>query len=86
MSNIEIILALTAGVSLYAFLKIYKDYKKLENASKVKIHKCIYNENPKCYEEPCGYCNVRKECDFCCGGNCDKCPGHRVEYIEKGAK
>lgn len=81
MSKIEIILTITAIVSLFTTIKTKYKYKIPINEPKVKVHKCIYNENPKCYECACGYCEGKKECDFCCGSDCDKCPGHRVEVM-----
>lgn len=43
------------------------------------IHICNYNDSPKCYEKCCNYCEIKSECDCCCGGECSKCGG----YINK---
>lgn len=84
MNKVEIILLITAMVSLITAMVIHKENEVLKNANKIKVHTCKYNDNPKCYEKACGYCSSKKECNICCGGNCNKCPSHNVEYIEKG--
>jgi|GEM_PF-6030573 len=84
MNKVEIILFMTATVSLIATMVIHKENESLKNANKIKVHTCKYNENPHCYERACGYCSSKKECDICCGGKCNKCTVHNVEYFEKG--
>lgn len=83
MSKVELILTITNIVSLVTIIAVYIKYKTLQYSSKIKIHKCIYNENPNCYEKACGHCNSFKECNICCGGSCDMCPGHKVEYLDR---
>lgn len=83
MSKVEIILSITTIVSLITTMVVHKKNINLVNKDKVKVHTCIYNDNPSCYEKACGFCNSKKECNICCGGNCNKCPAHNVEYFER---
>lgn len=74
MTKTEIILFLTAVVSLITTLYLYYEQMHPREPSE---HICIYNENPKCYERPCGDCNVRDECQKCCGGDCETCAAYK---------
>jgi hypothetical protein len=86
MSKVEIILSVTAIVSAVTAFKFYFKCKTLEYTNKIKVHKCLYNDNPNCHQKACNYCGSIKECNFCCGSHCDTCPGHKVEYVEESEK
>jgi hypothetical protein len=49
-------------------------YKGIKDEVQAEYY-CKYNELTKCYETCCNYCNIKSECDCCCGGNCKACGG-----------
>lgn len=74
MSKIEIILFITASISLATTLKLrYDQCHKIVS----KKHICVYNECPSCYEKACMDCNIVSECQRICYGDCKKCGGYK---------
>ena len=77
MNKLDIILFVTAWVSIIMVLVMCKkenDGKK----NKPQKYYCIYNDMTKCYEKCCNDCEVKSECDYCCGGECERCEGRKV--------
>jgi hypothetical protein len=53
------------------------DKKKREAERQLKItkYKCRYNEQLGCFGMCCSLCDMRKECQKCCGENNKHCGG-----------
>jgi hypothetical protein len=83
MNKIDTILCLALIANLIVSMRTYKQYKELKNKSKIKLHRCIFNENTDCYEEACGYCDKKITCNQYCVVNCDNCSGHKIEYLNR---
>lgn len=73
MSKIEIILFITAAMSLLVTAKMYNDQVNPKKKSK---HICIYNDCPLCFEIPCSDCDNKTQCKRCCSENCKNCGGY----------
>lgn len=67
------------GILAVATIIVTLSLRKNQDTKKDGIHICEYNDSPKCYEKCCNHCEVKSECDYCCGGECSKCGGYKYK-------
>lgn len=79
----EILLLFAAIVATLLVIRLCTKSSQIDSNDVYEVHICKYNNNPHCCELACKYCHAIKECDHNCGGDCDKCAGHKVMYLKR---
>jgi hypothetical protein len=71
----EAILWVTAATSLLITFHLDKKKREAERQLQIRKYRCKYNEQVGCYGMCCNMCDIRKECQKCCGENNKYCGG-----------
>ncbi|MCM0648655.1 DUF4033 domain-containing protein [Clostridium swellfunianum] len=71
----EVILWITAATTLILTFHMDKKKRQAERQLRIKKYKCKYNEQIGCYGMCCNLCDIKKECQKCCGENNKYCGG-----------